>query len=53
MGVQCECQPPRGLHMTPRADREVGARWHYLLISETDVKTAKGSWAALKGLGGE
>jgi type III restriction enzyme len=35
------------------ADDTVGARWHYLLVSETDVKTAKGSWAALKGLGGE
>lgn len=24
----------------------------YLLVSETDVKNAKGSWEALKGLGG-
>lgn len=29
-----------------------GTRWRYLLLSETDVKTAKGSWEALKGLGG-
>jgi len=35
------------------ADEKVGVRWRYLLLSENDVKTAKGSWAALKGLGGE
>ena len=35
------------------ADDTVGVRWCYLLVSETDVKTAKGSWPALKGLGGE
>ncbi len=33
------------------ADEKVGVRWRYLLVSETDVKTAKGSWEALKGLG--
>jgi type III restriction enzyme len=32
-------------------DEKVGAQWHYILVSETDVKTAKGSWEALKGLG--
>ena len=33
------------------ADEKVGATWKYLLVSETDVNTAKGSWAALKKLG--
>lgn len=33
------------------ADEKVEVAWRYLLISESDVKTAKGSWAALKGLG--
>ncbi len=27
------------------------ARWHYLLVSQTDINQAKGSWAALKQLG--
>lgn len=26
-------------------------KWAYLLVSEADVKTARGSWAALKGFG--
>jgi type III restriction enzyme len=34
------------------ADDKVLATWRYLLVSETDVRTAKGSWEALKGLGG-
>lgn len=34
------------------ADPAVGVTWRYLLASEADVKTAKGSWAALKALGG-
>lgn len=29
----------------------VSDKWQYLLVSETDIKTAKGSWAALKALG--
>jgi type III restriction enzyme len=29
-----------------------GPRWAYLLVSESDVEDARGSWAALKGLGG-
>ena len=33
------------------ADEKVGTSWRYLLVSETDVKTAKGSWEALKALG--
>jgi type III restriction enzyme len=35
------------------ADEKVGARWRYLLVSESDVKTAKGSWQSLKALGGQ
>ena len=33
------------------ADSAVGVKWLYLLVSESDVNTAKGSWVALKGLG--
>jgi type III restriction enzyme len=33
------------------ADDKVADAWRYLLVSETNVKTAKGSWTALKGLG--
>jgi type III restriction enzyme len=33
------------------ADPSVGKRWGYLLASETGVKTARGSWPALKELG--
>jgi type III restriction enzyme len=32
-------------------DERVDATWHYLLVSESDVTTSKGSWAALKRLG--
>ncbi len=32
------------------ANGEVGVRWRYLLASEADVTTAKGSWHALKQL---
>lgn len=35
------------------ADANVGVTWRYLLVSEADVDTAKGSWGALKKLGGE
>jgi type III restriction enzyme len=35
------------------ADEKVGATWRYLLVSESDVETAKGSWSALRTLGGE
>ena len=34
-------------------DEKVGAVWRYLLVSERDVETAKGSWVALKRFGGE
>jgi len=34
------------------ADETVGAVWRYLLVSESDVRTAKGSWQALRALGG-
>jgi type III restriction enzyme len=33
------------------ADELVRKTWRYLLVSETDVKTARGSWDALKKLG--
>jgi type III restriction enzyme len=33
-------------------DGAAGATWGYLLVSETDVRTARGSWHALKRLGG-
>ncbi len=34
------------------ADDKVGATWRYLLVCESDVKTATGSWQVLKQLGG-
>ncbi len=34
------------------ADDSVDTTWRYLLVSESDVETAKGSWTALKKLGG-
>jgi type III restriction enzyme len=33
------------------ADEQVNRSWNYLLVSETDVRTAHGSWEALKRLG--
>lgn len=33
------------------ADPSVSQTWAYLLVSETDVRTAKGSWPALRQLG--
>jgi type III restriction enzyme len=33
------------------ADDTVGVTWRYLLVSEADIATAKGSWDALKKLG--
>ena len=33
------------------ADERVGTTWRYLLVSESDIDTAKGSWSALKKLG--
>lgn len=33
-----------------RADEKVDVRWRYLLASEADIETAKGSWPALKTL---
>jgi type III restriction enzyme len=32
------------------ADAKTGAKWDYLLVLESDVASAKGSWSALKGL---
>lgn len=34
------------------ADSNVSDAWRYLLVSEDHVKTAKGSWTALRQLGG-
>ncbi|MBJ7595058.1 MAG: hypothetical protein JF886_09400 [Candidatus Dormibacteraeota bacterium] len=34
------------------SDEAVGAVWRYVLLSERDVKTAKGTWEAMKGLAG-
>ena len=34
------------------ASDEVDVTWRYLLVSEADIATAKGSWEALKRLGG-
>ena len=33
-------------------DGSADAHWRYLLVSETDVKTARSSWESLKHLGG-
>ncbi len=33
------------------ADDKVTARWRYLLLSETDIKQATGSWSEMKSLG--
>jgi len=33
------------------ADKSVKDNWQYLLVSESDIKTAKDSWDALKKLG--
>jgi type III restriction enzyme len=33
------------------AEPQVGAVWRYLLVSEADIETSRGSWEALKGLG--
>jgi type III restriction enzyme len=33
------------------ADDKVTSTWRYLLVSETDISEAKGSWSALKALG--
>jgi type III restriction enzyme len=35
------------------SDEKVLVPWRYLLVSETDVDTAKQSWSALKSIGGE
>jgi type III restriction enzyme len=33
------------------AEPTVGSRWCYLLVSESDVETARGSWEAPKHMG--
>ena len=39
----------------PRQRRRAASpsAWRYLLVSESDVDTARGSWAALKKLGAD
>jgi type III restriction enzyme len=32
-------------------DPKAEAEWRYLLLSETDIRDAKGSWPALKKMG--
>jgi type III restriction enzyme len=32
------------------ADEQPTATWHYVLASETDIKTAKGDWNAIKSI---
>jgi type III restriction enzyme len=33
------------------SDEKADNQWRYLLLSETDVRAAKGSWPALKKMG--
>lgn len=35
------------------ADENVGTDWRYVLVSETDVRSGKGSWSSLKQFAGE
>ncbi|MEW5991667.1 MAG: DEAD/DEAH box helicase family protein [Chloroflexota bacterium] len=35
------------------ADERVEAKWGYLLLSESDVEMSRGSWGALKAVGGD
>lgn len=49
--VQAKRQAARRWSNHVSADDKVQTPWSYLLISETDVKTAKSSWPALKSLG--
>jgi len=37
--------------LADRLPEQVTVTWRYLLLSETDIKQATGSWAALKSLG--
>jgi len=52
-GVQGKREAARRWANYVSGDDTVGTRWRYLLVSESDVKMARGSWEALKGLGGQ
>jgi hypothetical protein len=41
-------RPRPGGEVRVMARRSAGSKWGYLLLSETDIKAAKGSWPALK-----
>lgn len=49
--VQAKRQAARRWVNRVNASDDVDGAWRYLLISESDIATAKGSWPALKGLG--
>jgi type III restriction enzyme len=51
--VQAKREAARRWANYVNADAQVGVTWRYLLVAESDVDTAKGSWGALKRLGGE
>lgn len=51
-GVQGKRDAARRRANYVSGDEKVGATWRYLLASETDVSTARGSRTALKGSGG-
>ena len=46
--VQSKRQAARRWANHVSADPSLGVRWRYLLVSESQIQTAKGSWAALK-----
>jgi type III restriction enzyme len=49
--VQSKRQAARRWANHVSADEKVATPWNYILVSEADVKTAKGLWEALKALG--
>lgn len=49
--VQAKRQAAQRWVNVVNASGVAGAKWHYLLVSQSDIKAATGSWAALKGLG--
>jgi type III restriction enzyme len=51
VGVQGKREAAKRWANYVSADATVRTEWRYLLVSEADIDTAKGSWAALKKLG--
>ena len=49
--VQAKREAARRWANHVNAAEEVTVTWRYLLVSESDIAAAKGSWGALKGLG--